>query len=112
MLKELRIESFAIIDELVLRMEKGLLVVTGETGAGKSILFNALTLILGKRASVDMIRHGSTQAIVSARFDLNQVQQSHLSPILEERREFFISDILRNKNISIHVYRYIIFSAI
>ena len=66
MLKELRIESFAIIDQLILRMEKGLLVVTGETGAGKSILFNALTLVMGKRASTEMIRHGSKQAIVSA----------------------------------------------
>jgi len=70
MLKELSIRNFAIIDDLSIRFEAGLSVLTGETGAGKSIIINAVNLILGSRASTDMIRTGAEAAELEALFDI------------------------------------------
>jgi DNA repair protein RecN (Recombination protein N) len=71
MLKELSIRNFAIIDDLRLRLEAGLTVLSGETGAGKTIIINALNLILGSRASTEMVRTGAESAEVEALFDLS-----------------------------------------
>ena len=68
MLAELTIRNFAIIDELSISFGPGLTVVTGETGAGKSILVNAINLLLGSRGSADLIRVGSQEATVTALF--------------------------------------------
>lgn len=70
MLKELRIINFAIIDELHVHFSQGLHVFTGETGAGKSIIVEALSLALGGRASAEMIRSGEDTATIEAAFDL------------------------------------------
>ena len=70
MLKELRITNFAIIDELHVHFSQGLHVFTGETGAGKSIIIEALSLALGGRASTEMIRSGEEAATIEAAFDL------------------------------------------
>jgi DNA repair protein RecN (Recombination protein N) len=67
-LLELRIKDFAIIDELTLLLEPGLNALTGETGAGKSILIDALGAVLGDRASAGMIRAGAQRAIIEATF--------------------------------------------
>ncbi len=64
MLQELRIKNFAIIDELSLSFSKGLNILTGETGAGKSIILNAVHLLLGDKATEDMIRTSEEEAIV------------------------------------------------
>jgi DNA repair protein RecN (Recombination protein N) len=69
-LKELRIINFAIIDELHVHFNQGLHVFTGETGAGKSIIIEALSLALGGRASAEMIRSGEDTATIEAAFDL------------------------------------------
>lgn len=69
MLRELQIKNFAVIDQAALELGAGLNVLTGETGAGKSIILNALGLISGGRASSDMIRHDEEEAIVEAMFD-------------------------------------------
>jgi DNA repair protein RecN (Recombination protein N) len=69
-LKELRIKNFAIIDELHVHFGRGLHVFTGETGAGKSIIIEALSLALGGRASAEMIRSGEEMASIEAAFDL------------------------------------------
>jgi DNA repair protein RecN (Recombination protein N) len=66
----LRVERFILIDALELRLEPGLNVLTGETGAGKSIVVGALDLVLGGRASPDLVRAGARQAEVEALFDL------------------------------------------
>ena len=66
MLRELRIQNFAIIEKIELHFSDGLTVLTGETGAGKSILVDALELLLGGRASTDQIRSGSNEAILEA----------------------------------------------
>jgi DNA repair protein RecN (Recombination protein N) len=73
MLVELRIRDFAVLRDLTLRPGPGMTVVTGETGAGKSILVDALSLLLGERASVDSIRTGATRAVVEAVFDIRTV---------------------------------------
>jgi DNA repair protein RecN (Recombination protein N) len=70
MLTQLHIRDFAIVHELSLGFEPGFTVLTGETGAGKSILIDALALVLGERADSDVIRHGCTRAEVTAGFAL------------------------------------------
>jgi len=68
-LTELRIRNFAIIDSLTLPLEPGFNVLTGETGAGKSIVVGALALLLGERASADLVRTGADKATVEGVFD-------------------------------------------
>ena len=70
MLKHLTIRNFALVRSLNVDLDRGLTVVTGESGAGKSILMNARALVLGKRASTDLIRPGASRAEVTAEFDL------------------------------------------
>lgn len=71
MLKELRIKNLAIIDDLTVRFEKGLNILSGETGAGKSIIVDALGLALGDRAQSDLIKSGESDASVQAYFELD-----------------------------------------
>ena len=70
MLLELRVENYAVIDNVAVEFGPGLNLLTGETGAGKSILIDALALLLGEKASTDMVRHGADKAVVSAVFEL------------------------------------------
>ena len=69
MLLELRVENYAVIDNVAVEFAPGLNLLTGETGAGKSILIDALALLLGEKASSDVIRHGADKAVVSAVFE-------------------------------------------
>ncbi len=69
MLLELRVENYAVIDNVAVEFGPGLNLLTGETGAGKSILIDALALLLGDKASTDAIRHGTDKAVVSAVFE-------------------------------------------
>ena len=69
MLLELRVENYAVIDNVAVEFATGLNLLTGETGAGKSILIDALALLLGDKASSDAIRHGTDKAVVSAVFE-------------------------------------------
>ncbi len=69
MLIELRVENYAVIDSVVVPFGAGLNLLTGETGAGKSILIDALSLLLGEKASSDIVRHGTEKAVVSAVFE-------------------------------------------
>ena len=69
MLLELRVENYAVIDNVAVEFAPGLNLLTGETGAGKSILIDALALLLGDKASSDAVRHGTDKATVSAVFD-------------------------------------------
>ena len=69
MLRFLRIEHLAVIDAVEVEFEPGLNVLTGETGAGKSMLVEAVGLLIGGRASADLIRTGESQATVQAVFE-------------------------------------------
>lgn len=84
MLTELFIRNFAIIDELRLRFAAGFNVLTGETGAGKSIILDAMTLVLGGRADMTALRAGTEAAYVEATFTLSPAMQAQLAPILEQ----------------------------
>lgn len=83
MLTELRLENYAVIDNLVVEFGHGLNLLTGETGAGKSILIDALALLLGEKASTDVIRAGAERAVVSAVFEADGAAEKELSTILE-----------------------------
>ncbi|MEA2657523.1 MAG: repair protein RecN, partial [Candidatus Binatota bacterium] len=80
MLRELRIKNFAVIDAVELELGPGLNIITGETGAGKSIILNALGLIAGERGSLEIIRHQEDEATVEALFeDLPSAIEAKLS---------------------------------
>jgi len=81
-LAELRLENYAVIDNVAVEFAAGLNLLTGETGAGKSILIDALALLLGAKASSNIIREGAERAVVSAVFEINSAQT--VAPILEE----------------------------
>ena len=70
MLTDMRVRDLAVIADVALHLEPGLNVLTGETGAGKSILVDALALLLGERASADLVRPGADRAVVEAGFDV------------------------------------------
>src|SRR5262245_13499323 len=69
MLRELRVRDFAIIDDLTLSFAPGLNVITGETGAGKSIILQALALLCGARGSSDLIRSNAEEASIEGLFE-------------------------------------------
>jgi DNA repair protein RecN (Recombination protein N) len=95
MLAELTIRHFAIIDDLHLPFAPGFNVMTGETGAGKSIILDAMTLVLGGRADTTMVRAGSDAAYVEATFLLSPTIQATIAPLLlQEGLEGESDDVL------------------
>ncbi|MFZ3266599.1 MAG: DNA repair protein RecN [Terriglobales bacterium] len=83
MLAELRLENYAVIDNAVIEFAPGLNLLTGETGAGKSILIDALGLLLGEKASVDLIRSGADRAVIMGVFDSEGAAAQAIDAILE-----------------------------
>src|SRR5271165_1979162 len=81
---EMRLENYAVIDHIVVELGQGLKLLTGKTGAGKSILVDALALLLGDKASSDVIRSGAERAVVSAVFDAEDAAEIPLAGILEQ----------------------------
>lgn len=75
MLSFLHIQNLALINQLELHFDAGLTVLTGETGAGKSILLDGLGLVLGERADSSLVRHGKAKATVTAEFDLSHAPE-------------------------------------
>ena len=71
MLLELRLENYAVIDHVAVEFAPGLNLLTGETGAGKSILIDGLALLLGEKASLDVIRHGTERAVICGVFEVD-----------------------------------------
>ncbi len=82
MLVELRLENYAVIDNLAVGFGHGLNLLTGETGAGKSILIDALALLLGDKASSEVIRSSAERAVVSAVFEVEGAAEKSVSKIL------------------------------
>ena len=92
MIKELNIKNFAIIEDLSINFEEGFSVLTGQTGAGKSLLIDTLSLLLGQRADADLIRSGEDKAIVYASF-------SYQNPKIDEILKNYDFEILDNLTI-------------
>ncbi len=90
MLRELNIRDFAIIDELELQLDSGFVVLTGETGAGKSIIIDAVEMLLGGRADTTLIRSGADVAFVDGTFQLDTAIKDDVLSILE--REDLLDD--------------------
>jgi DNA repair protein RecN (Recombination protein N) len=90
MLLELNIEHFAVVDQLRVRFRTGLNLLTGETGSGKSIVVDALSLLLGARASSDLIRPGCKRARISGIFEVDTLPLSHVTPIEMEDAELIV----------------------
>lgn len=85
MLRSLNIRDFVIVDELDIDLDHGFTVLTGETGAGKSILLDALSLVLGERADPSQIREGKNKAEISALFSLDGSLKNLISSWLDEQ---------------------------
>ena len=83
MLLELRISNYALIDDLNLTFSPGLNILSGETGAGKSIVIGALNLLLGERATVDQIRQGEESAFIEGIVDCKSPVGDLIGAILD-----------------------------
>lgn len=92
MLKSLSVKNFAIIEDIHIDFKEGMTVLTGETGAGKSLIIDTISLLLGQRADSDMIRYGEKKAIISGIF-------SYDNPLLDDILTRF--DILKTKELTI-----------
>ena len=86
MLTELAIKNFAIIDQQTIRFGPGLNVISGETGSGKSIVLNALELILGARPRAHFVREGADQLEIEAHFDLTQIDRNVIEELPDMAR--------------------------
>ena len=84
MLLELRVENYAVIDSVAVEFAPGLNLLTGETGAGKSILIDALALLMGGKATPDLVRFGTDRALVSALFEVEGGAEKLVAKILEQ----------------------------
>ena len=94
MLTELRIQNFAIIQDLTLAFSDGLVVLTGETGAGKSIILDALNAVLGGRVDVNDIRRGADKAVIEADFRLEALNLAAVRDLLEPEGLWEENDLL------------------
>ena len=95
MLKELRIRNFALIDELEVCFSKGMTCITGETGAGKSILLGGLSLVLGKRADISSLKDLNKKCVVEAVFKINNYDLKTF--FLDNNLDYFNETILRRE---------------
>ena len=99
MLKSLQIRNYALIEELHVPLSSGLVIITGETGAGKSIIVDALGLVLGERASVEAVRTGSEKAIVEAVFD--STGNSKVAALLQANELDTADELIVRREVSI-----------
>jgi DNA repair protein RecN (Recombination protein N) len=98
MLKALNIKNYALIEELTVEFSSGLVIITGETGSGKSIIIDALGLILGARTSADVVRKGSDRAVVEGTFQI--AGNGKLQHILDENGITGADELIVRREIS------------
>jgi len=97
MIKSLYIKDFALIDELDVQFERGLNILTGQTGAGKSIIIGALNMILGERADTEVIRQGADKAIAEATILVGQ--NDYLASLLEDNAVDYSEELILRREI-------------
>jgi len=98
MIKSLEIKDYALIEFVHIDFYEGLNIITGETGAGKSILIDALNLLLGERASVDIIRRGANKSIIEGLFDVKN--NILIEQLLAKNEVDFYSELIIRREIS------------
>lgn len=106
MLRRLKIKNFALVDDLELTFDRGLSVLTGETGAGKSVIVTALGLVLGDRADREHIRHGCDQAQVEAEFTIEGMSRQYrkdFGDYLQDQRLTISRDVPRDGNPKVRI---------
>ncbi len=99
MLTSLRIKNYALIEDVEVNFAEGLNIITGETGAGKSILIGALGLILGERATTDVVRKGARKSIVEAVFNVSTNKK--IKNLLEKNNYDFSDELILRREISL-----------
>lgn len=99
MLKSLHIQNFAIIEDVFVSFNEGMTVLTGETGAGKSIMIDAMSLIVGGRGSADYVRYGASKCRLEAEFYLDQYPSSLRSLLEEESIDTEYNDLIIQREI-------------
>ncbi len=98
MLKRLSISNYALIDQLEIHFEQGLTIITGETGAGKSIILGALALILGERADSSSIRDEERKTVVEASFD---IKDYNLKPFFDDNElDYYDGELIARREIN------------
>ena len=100
MIRYLRIKNLATIEELELQLESGFTILTGETGAGKSIIIDALKLLLGEKAQPDLIRTGKEEASIEAVFEVTDRKSLPESLELEDGNRLFLQRIISSQGLS------------
>ena len=99
MLKHLQIQNYALIEKLDVAFESGLNIITGETGAGKSIIIDALSLILGERADTDSVRKGTDKAVVEGIFGISLNKKLKL--LLSEQSIEYSDELILRREVSV-----------
>ncbi len=99
MLKSLEIKDYALIDHIQIGFEKGLNIITGETGAGKSILIDAMSLLLGERASFEVVRKGAQKSVVEGIFETED--NKRLRSFLADNEIEYLPELIIRREISL-----------
>ncbi len=99
MLKSILVKDYALIEQINIEFGKGLNIITGETGAGKSILIDAMGLLLGERASTEVVRKGAQKSVVEGIFDVEGNKKVKI--ILEENEIDFLPELIMRREISL-----------
>jgi len=106
MLRRLKIQNFALVDDLELSFDRGLSVLTGETGAGKSVIVTALGLVLGDRADREHIRHRCTRAFVEAEFTIEGMSRRYredFADYIDDQRLTISREVSRDGNSKVRI---------
>ncbi len=99
MLKSLQVKDYALIEHIDIEFGSGLNIITGETGAGKSILIDSMSLLLGERASTEVVRKGSSKSVVEGIFDVEKNKK--VKKLLEENEIEFYPELIVRREISV-----------
>ncbi len=99
MLKSLKIQDYALIKSIYVEFGKGLNIITGETGAGKSILIDAINLLIGERASTETVREGAQKAFVEGIFDI--ASNKKIEELLGENQIEILPELILRREISL-----------
>ena len=100
MIKSIYIKNFILIDELSLKLENGFTVITGETGAGKSILLNSIDVALGAKTSKELIKSGENSCLIEINFAINNENPQLANFLKENEIEFFNNELTVSKEIT------------